>query len=135
MKLVCGVGINDADYVTQKWEHHGYDANGKQIQTLVWKCPFYNAWVNMLSRAYSVKTLKRQPTYEGTTVCKEWHTFSVFRTWMEKQEWEGNQLDKDLLVQGNKEYNPETCCFLPQTINNFIARPVYDGKTGVVVEG
>lgn len=28
------------------------------------------------------------------------------------------QLDKDILVQGNKVYGPETCCFVPPRVNN-----------------
>jgi len=37
-KLVHGVGINDADYVTQKWETIEY-VNGKQKKKLVWGVP------------------------------------------------------------------------------------------------
>lgn len=39
-KLVCGVGINDADYVVKKQETIGY-VNGKRKQKLIWVCPFY----------------------------------------------------------------------------------------------
>lgn len=36
------------------------------------------------------------------------------------QDWEGNELDKDLLVFGNKEYSPLKCCFIPQSVNIFL---------------
>ena len=38
-------------------------------------------------------------------------------------------LDKDILLKGNKIYSPETCCFVPQEINNlFIKRLRGRGK-------
>ena len=36
---------------------------------------------------------------------------------MEQQDWQGKQLDKDLLGNG-KLYSPETCCFVEQWLNN-----------------
>ena len=117
-KLVYGVGNNDADYVTQKVETIGF-INGKIKQKRVWYCPYYRAWTSMLERCYSVKFQERNPTYQGCTVTVEWLTFGNFRTWMEKQDWEGNQLDKDLLIEDNKLYSPETCVFVTQTVNSF----------------
>jgi len=40
---------------------------------------------------------------------------------MERQDWEGNQIDKDLLGNG-KLYSPDTCCFLPKSVNSFLVR-------------
>ena len=116
-KLVCGVGINDADYVIQKNEV--IQVNGKRKQRLVWACPYYRAWGSMLERCYSSKLQERSPTYKNCTVSKEWLTFSNFRNWMEKQQWEDLQLDKDLLVEGNKIYSAETCVFVSRTVNMF----------------
>ena len=48
-KLVYGVGNNDADYVVQKRETIGC-ADGKTKQNLVWECPYYRTWVDMLAR-------------------------------------------------------------------------------------
>ena len=117
-KLVFGVGINDSDYVTQKMETIGY-VDGKRKQKLVWMCPFYRTWKNMLERCYSTKLQERKPTYKGCSVTDEWKTFSNFRAWMMTQDWEGNQLDKDLLFEGNKVYSPETCVFVSGMVNNF----------------
>lgn len=117
-KLVFGVGINDADYLVTKREEIDL-VDGKRKQKLVWKCPYYQTWTNMLSRCYSVKTQDRQPTYQGCSVTEEWYTFSHFRAWMEKQDFEGKQLDKDLLFEGNKLYSPDTCVFVTQTVNLF----------------
>ena len=108
-KLVLGAGANDADYRVNSW------INGKKV-----RCPFYIRWKNMLMRCYSAKFQKKCPSYIGCTVSLEWLTFSKFRSWMEQQDWQGNELDKDLLVQGNKFYGPTTCLFLPHSINSLI---------------
>ena len=119
LKKIHGIGINDADYVISKYKTVGY-SNGRQTQTLMWRCPFYIVWSSMLKRCYSLKFHQSYPTYKGCMVCEEWKLFSNFKSWMEKQDWEGNQLDKDLLVKGNKLYSPDTCVFVSTTVNNFI---------------
>ena len=113
-KLVYGVGINDADYVTQEFDR----VNGKN--KLVWRCPFYHKWKSMLERCYSEKWHIKQPTYRDCSVCDEWLIFSNFKMWMQKQDWEGKHLDKDLLKEGNKIYCPEWCIFVDQNLNKFV---------------
>jgi hypothetical protein len=39
---------------------------------------------------------------------------------MEKQDWEGKQLDKDILYPGNLEYGPEKCVFVSHAVNSFV---------------
>ena len=117
-RLVLGVGINDADYVVQRKETIGY-VDGKQKQKLIWICPYYRAWKSMLERCYSAKLQEKYPTYVGCGVSDDWLTFSNFKSWMEVQNWEGRQLDKDLLFEGNKVYSPETCAFVSGEVNNF----------------
>jgi hypothetical protein len=119
MKLVCGVGINDADYIVQVWETIGY-IDGKQKRKCTWKCPFYTTWKSMLTRCHSEKYKATYPTYKDVTVCVEWRRFSVFKAWMETQAWKGNQLDKDLLVEGNKVYSPDACVFVSSLVNKFL---------------
>ncbi len=109
-RIVCGCGVNDATYTTQKFVN----------RKLVWVCPFYQKWVSMLKRCYSDKLQNRYPTYRGCTVCEEWLTFSNFKSWMEQQDWENKHLDKDLLVRGNKVYSPDTCVFLTKEVNSFL---------------
>lgn len=82
-------------------------------------CPFYTRWSNLLQRCHSEVWHNKHPNYKGCTVCDEWLTFSNFKRWMETQDWEGKQLDKDLLGDG-KLYSPETCCFLTQAQNKFL---------------
>jgi len=116
-KLVYGVGINDADYVVVKRET--VEVNGKRKRKQVWICPYYRTWKGMLERCYSTKFQERCPTYIGCSVSEEWLTFSVFKSWMEKQDFEGLQLDKDLLFEGNKVYSRETCVFVSSSVNSF----------------
>ena len=117
-RLVCGVGNNNADYVVQKFEPIGR-VGGKQKQKLVWCCPYYRAWKSMIERCYSDKFQEKYPTYKGCSVSNEWLTFSNFRAWMEKQDWEGNQLDKDILSIGNRVYSAKTCVFVSPMVNIF----------------
>lgn len=116
--LVYGVGINDANYVVKKFETIGY-VDGKQKKKQVWVCQYYQTWKHMLMRCYSSKYQESRPTYKGCTVSEEWLTFSTFKTWMEKQDWEGKQLDKDFLFEGNKVYSTEACVFVTGVVNSF----------------
>lgn len=118
-KLVCGVGRNDADYFVVKREEIGY-VDGKRKQKQVWFCAYYRTWADMINRCYSAKYQEKYPTYRGCSVSAEWHIFSNFKAWMEKQGWEGKHLDKDLLFEGNKVYGPETCVFVSPMVNTFV---------------
>ncbi len=111
--VVYGVGINDAEYNVTLHD----DVDGKR--KIVWTCPYYRRWVNMIVRCYSYKCHERQPTYMGCSVCEDWLTFSNFKCWMESQDWEGKHLDKDLLISGNKEYGPDVCVFVTPVENTF----------------
>jgi hypothetical protein len=113
-KLVFGIGVNDLSYPKTRSEK----IDGKWVQ--VWRCPFYERWYSILRRCYSEVYHKKQPTYKDCSVCEEWSTFSNFKRWMECQDWEGNSLDKDILIQGNKIYSPDFCVFVPQALNNFL---------------
>ena len=118
-KLIYGVGINDADYPTQSCKIIGH-VDGKQKRKLLWACPFYRRWTSMLGRCYCKKFLQNSPTYQNCFVCNEWLTFSKFKAWMETQDWEGKELDKDLLSGECKVYSPETCVFVPRNVNMFM---------------
>ena len=118
-RLVFGVGINDASYTVKKSENLGV-IDGKRRQKLIWFCPYYYRWKNMITRCYSEQYHNKHPTYADCVVCEEWLTFSNFKVWMEKQDWEGKHLDKDLLVPGNKVYSSETCVFVSEGLNHFV---------------
>lgn len=90
------------------------DQNGKQT-------PQYSTWRRILERAYSAKYHETKPTYKDVKVCKEWHNFQMFASWYDNNYYtiygQDMDLDKDILIKGNKIYSPETCVFVPQRIN------------------
>ena len=122
VKLVFGVGINDACYAVSK---RTQDISGNV--KVIW-CPFYKVWTSLLARTCGERVKNLQPTYKDCTVCEEWLTFSNFKSWMETQNWKGKQLDKDILVPGNKHYSPNTCVFVDTKVNNFILDGVKRGS-------
>jgi len=108
-KLIYGVGINDADYITR------IKVDGKKVT-----CPAYQKWLSMFVRCYSAKHHERQPTYKGCKVCPEWLTFSKFASWYDVNNVDGWHLDKDIKSVGNKVYSAENCLFVPPCINAFL---------------
>lgn len=100
-KLIYGVAINDAEYITQS-------RNGS--------CPIYMRWKYMLDRCYS----PRESSFGKAFITNEWLRFSFFHAWMSGQNWVGLELDKDILIPGNRIYSAEACCFVPQYLNNLL---------------
>lgn len=100
--LVVGIGLNDTTL-------------GRT------DCPFYHRWYRMLARCYSPQEQARHPYYIGCSVHPDWHNFSNFLDWMITQNWHGKDLDKDLLVTGNKMYGPDTCAFIDPKTNGFLS--------------
>ena len=83
--------------------------------------PQYNRWKNMLIRCYTKKYKDINMTYKDCTVCDEWSNFQNFAKWYDENYYEVDQevmgLDKDILIKGNKVYSPDTCIFVPNSIN------------------
>jgi hypothetical protein len=99
-KLAYGVGVNDL-------------INGSNDD-------FYRAWIRMLERCYSDEYKRKFPTYIDCIACDDWLVFSNFKSWMGKQDWVDNRLDKDIIKKGNKIYCPEYCAFVSPTTNGFV---------------
>ena len=114
---IFNVGVNDSTTPLSIKKR----VNNKTVT--LWRCPYYTRWVQMLTRCYSITSRSNRPTYNDVTCCEEWLTFSKFKSWMESQDWEDKELDKDLRVYQNKTYSPETCCFVSQDINSFLTKP------------
>ena len=85
----------------------------------------YELWCNMLRRCYSDSFKKKQPTYEGCEVGDKFKSYEYFYEWCHIQIGFANkdwQLDKDLLIKGNKVYNESTCVFIPKDINSLLTK-------------
>lgn len=104
-KLLYGVGVNDFS--------GSCVVNGGKIKS-------YDFWKSMLCRCYNPKYHLRKPTYIGCSVCSEWLCFSNFKEWFDINYVEGCQLDKDILIEGNKVYSPKSCRFIPGYINSLL---------------
>ena len=102
--LVYGVGINDVmiPYFTR---------------TRTWR-----TWCGIIRR-----TDKRDPKwlsqpgkeyYADCTLDPRWYELSVFKEWIEKwDDFENKEVDKDLLIPGNKVYGPDTCLMVRPIVN------------------
>lgn len=100
-KPIHGIAINDASYITQK-------RSGS--------CPIYRRWRHVLRRVLD----PNEPSFGRSKICDEWLRYSAFESWMRQQQWEGLELDKDILGDGSRIYSPQTCAFVPQYLNQII---------------
>ena len=97
---------------------HQSTINGRNIKE-------YEIWYSMLQRCYSDTFKKHRPTYGGCEVSDNFKSYEYFYEWCQKQIGFGNegwQLDKDLLVKGNKVYSESACVFLPQEVNSLLIK-------------
>lgn len=105
-KLILGVATNSGGK---------YKSTGKMANA-------YRAWYGMLRRAYCPKYHAGKPTYVDCSVTEEWLDYQEFANWFEGHEYSnrGYELDKDLLLPGNKIYAPDRCVFVPRELNNLL---------------
>ena len=107
---VYGVGVVGTKYPTR--------VNGVKTKE-------YELWTSMLERCYSDTYKKQRPTYEGCEVSNKFKSYEYFYEWYQNRigfNKEGWQLDKDLLVKGNKIYSESTCIFIPREINQILVK-------------
>jgi len=104
-KLVHGVGYND------------FTRPSKNSKTITRE---YDAWSRMLFRC-TKDGIKHCPSYNGCIVSTNFLSYTFFYDWCQTQigfdnKDENNKswnLDKDLLVKGNKIYSEGTCVLYP----------------------
>lgn len=80
----------------------------------------HQIWTEMFKRCYCTIYKSKFSTYDGCSVKEDWFNFQKFADWCNSQKgfgMENFELDKDLLLSGNKTYSADTCCFLPKSIN------------------
>lgn len=100
----------------------------------------YMFWHGMHRRCYDPKYHEIYPSYIDCEVREEWQNFQVFCDWYDKNKpteqgrWE---LDKDILVEGNRIYSPDACVFVRSAENNEKCRAKvfkFKNPNGEVVE-
>lgn len=85
------------------------------------KSKLYTSWSGMLNRVYNSTTDTAKANYGDCKVAEKWFYIGNYAEWFNKQVVEDNwQLDKDLLLPGNKVYCEDYCIFLPKEINTFL---------------
>lgn len=115
--------VNATEYKHDNWKPWyyartymgvGYTGGNVDVKSDVWI-----RWINMIQRCYSKTVHKLKPYYKGKKVCEEWQNFQNFKAWYDEHfvAWEKVDLDKDLLIQGNNVYSPETCAFITHFLN------------------
>ena len=91
----------------------------------------YSVWFKMLSRCYDAECIQFKD-YSDCSVSGYFASFEHFSTWYlsqvgsDQNNW---QLDKDLLVRGNRVYSEDTCCLVPAEINNLLRRYTKESDT------
>ncbi len=93
----------------------------------------YSIWNGIYIRCYIDKN--------GSSMCDLWkNDKDAFVEWWNREYYECDgesmAVDKDLLFSGNKEYAPDKCCIIPQTLNTMLSNckkhKVGKGKTAKV---
>lgn len=74
----------------------------------------------MIRRCYDKAYKQKNAKYADCSVCSGWLYFSNFKKWVESQDWEGKELDKDILSKGSSIYSPSTCMFVDRKINMLV---------------
>ena len=107
--MFYGIGFNDRKYPTKVKSKHTRE---------------YIFWTGFLSRSCSENTKNNQPSYKPRSVSENFKSYSYFYEWCQDQIGFdlGFDLDKDLIVKGNKIYSEEFCVFLPSEINRALCK-------------
>lgn len=126
--FVCGKvknpyypSIYSVGIVGDKYQTHANNIGTKE----------YQLWCSILERCFSEDCKKKCPAYKNVSCCNEWLYYPNFYEWLHNQEnfdkWiNGDRwaIDKDILVKENKIYSPNTCCLVPQSVNQLFVRHI-----------
>ena len=85
----------------------------------------YQVWCSMLQRCYSPRTEYMKRNYKDCEVSDYFKIFPQFLEWW-KMKSEGIsidlQLDKDILIKGNRLYSETTCTLVPRDVNMLLIK-------------
>ena len=121
-EYVATKGVLDIEFKDRqgKWVmRYRNPKTGEFIQTRLGK--IHNNFTQRANKNGSVQNTYGK-SYSGVSCSSLFSDAQLFSDWAVTQYgWSlGYQLEKDLLVDGNREYGEDVCCFLPQCINNVI---------------
>ena len=96
------------------------------------KTDYYEDWHSILQRGFDEKYKNKRPTYKDVTINPELYNFQNFAEWWHNNyyeiEGEMMDIDKDIIVKGNKEYRFDRMIFVPHRINSLFVKN--DAKRG-----
>ena len=118
LPTVLGIGIVGDKYPTK--------VDGKHTKE-------YSIWRGLFKRCYDEKFHKNNITYVECEVVSKFVYYDKFFDWCQNQIGfgiDGFEIDKDLLVKGNKYYSEDFCVFLPKEINTALTKR---GTTGEIM--
>jgi hypothetical protein len=97
-----------------KYTSEHRDENGNRILHTE-----YKIWSGIHNRAGNFDG--KHSSYSDVTVCEEWWNYQNFAKWYEEHKYDIKDdflcIDKDILNPKNRIYSPETCCLIPNSIN------------------
>ena len=99
------------------------DKYGCQVDGKI--CKEHLIWNLMIFRCYSIKNRLKNVNYNDCFVSENFKYYPYFYEWCNKQvgfNSEDFELDKDLLIKGNREYGEDTCVFIPREINVMLTK-------------
>ena len=85
----------------------------------------YGLWSSMFRRVFHPRN---DFSYNDVNIQHEWYDFQIFAEWcnnnvfLNSKDDKGKKyhMDKDILGRHSRSYSSETCCFVPQEINNLV---------------
>ena len=125
-KIFCSHKCNCEYYKTNETPEEefllDYDGVRKKRKDL----KSYSLWRGMMKRSESFEYKTAKPTYKDCSMSENFKDFNYFHDWCLQQRGYGLanfELDKDILIKGNKHYSEDTCCLVPKQINMLFIFP------------
>ena len=111
---------------------HNVGDKGKDKSLIKKNFKTYQVWCSVLQRCYSPSNERMRSGYKDCTVSDMFKMFPLFLCWWKENVVDDKtsyQLDKDILVKGNRIYGEDTCCLVPREINNLFINTKNTNKT------
>ena len=85
---------------------------------------YYIRWAGMISRCYADAGRKANPSYSESVIESKWYNLQNYAEWYVNHPYRNDswEIDKDILVKGNKIYSEDTCVFVPKYINTMFTK-------------